>query len=118
VAGTDRRTRLAARRQALLQRSGELRERLALQGRALQPAFGWADQAREGWRWLQAHPWVGLVAAAVLVWRRPRAVWRGAWLVWRGWRLWQRWAPLRDRLSPLWRGAGRGPRQPTGARSS
>ena len=32
MAGTDRRTRLAARRQALLQRSGELRERLALLG--------------------------------------------------------------------------------------
>lgn len=94
MVGTDARARLAARRRALQQRSAELRERLALHGEALAPAFGWADRAREGWRWMRAHPWVPLAGAALLVLRRPRVLWRGAWLAWRGWRVWQRYGPL------------------------
>lgn len=98
MAGGEARQRLAARRQALQQRSTELRERLAMHGAALAPAMDWADRAREGWRWMRAHPWVPVAGAAVLLLRRPRMVWRGVWWMWRGWRLWQRYAIWLDAL--------------------
>ena len=86
----------------LLQRSAELRERLALHGAALQPALAAADSVRAGWRWLRAHPWLPLAAAGLLAWRRPRRLLGLARLAWRGWRLWRR-------VPPRWRGwlAGR-----------
>ncbi|TSE26871.1 YqjK-like protein [Tepidimonas sediminis] len=89
--------RLAARRAALLQRSAELRERLALHAAALEPALAAADSVREGWRWLRAHPWVPLAAAGVLLLRRPRRLFGLVLLAWRGWRLWRR-------VPPRWRG--------------
>ncbi|MDM7456672.1 MAG: YqjK family protein [Tepidimonas sp.] len=98
MAAADAHDRLAARRHALQQRSAELRERLAMHSAALAPAIGWADRAREGWRWLRTHPWVPLAGAVVLVLRRPRMVWRGGWWVWRAWRLWQRYSPWLSRV--------------------
>lgn len=93
--------RLRQRRLALQQRSAELRERLARHGAALEPAFGWAERTQAGWRWLREHPWVPAGAALLLVWRRPRALWRGALLVWRGWRVWQRYGPQVQRWAGL-----------------
>lgn len=96
--------RLAVRRAALLQRSAELRERLAWHGVALQPAFVAADGVRAGWVWLRAHPWLPLVAAGAVVLWRPRRLLTLAVLAWRGWRLWRRVPPrwrdwLADRMS-------------------
>ncbi|MEW6694075.1 YqjK-like protein [Tepidimonas thermarum] len=88
MAPPDLRERLAARQHTLQQRSAELRERLAGHAVALAPAFTWADRARDGWRWVRAHPWVPLALTGVLVLRRPRLLWRGLRLSWRGWRLW------------------------------
>lgn len=93
--------RLRQRRLALQQRSTELRERLARHSVALEPAFDAAQSARDGWRWLRERPWVPAGVALLLVWRRPRAVWRGALLVWRGWRVWQRYGPLVQRGAGL-----------------
>lgn len=91
--------RLARRRAALVQRSGELRERLAWHAQGLQPAFEAADHLRRGWRWLRAHPGWVLLGATVLLWRRPRRVLSWAWLGWRLWRRAQRW----PWLAALWR---------------
>jgi hypothetical protein len=84
------RERLAQRRRALLQRSSELRERLAMQGAAIAPAAVWIDQVRSGWRWLRARPWIATGLVLLLVWRRPRAAGRVAFMIWRGWRWWRR----------------------------
>lgn len=106
------RERLRQRQQALQQRSAELRERLALHGAALEPAFAGAEALRDGWRWTRAHPWVPAAVALLLVLRRPRVLWRGAWLGWRAWRLWQRygarWQAWAGWLA-AWRAAGRAP---------
>jgi YqjK-like protein len=96
----DERTLLVQQRQlALLARSDELRASMALQVASLQPALHWAIRAREGWRWLRAHPEWPLGAALVLVVARPRRSLRWGLRLWSGWRLWQRlrraWAPLR-----------------------
>lgn len=98
------RERLAARRQALLQRSAELRERLSREAQALQPAADGVDRVRAGWRWLRAHPWVPVAGAFALALYRPRRAWAALWLVWRGWRWWRRieplWARVTGRASP------------------
>ncbi|WP_180682483.1 YqjK family protein [Tepidicella baoligensis] len=78
------------RRAELVQRSGLLRERLVAHGRALQPLFQVADQARHTAHWMRAHPWVPLGVVGLLVWRRPRRWWRWAWKGWAAWRLYVR----------------------------
>ncbi|WP_185970035.1 YqjK family protein [Tepidimonas alkaliphilus] len=90
------RAHLAARRAQLLQRSAELRERLALHAAGLQPAFSAVDTLRGGWRWLRRHPWLPLALGVWWMARRPRRVGALAMLAWRAWRSWQR-------LPPRWR---------------
>lgn len=85
----DARARLVARREALLQRSAQLRERLALRGQTLQPALQWAERVRSGWHWLHAHPWVPVISAFVVAAYRPRRAWALLLLAWRGWRRWR-----------------------------
>ncbi|MGQ9724350.1 MAG: YqjK family protein [Tepidimonas sp.] len=94
VSKAEVRAHLAARRGALLQRSAELRERLALHGHALRPVAQWADRVQTGWRWLHAHPWVPVLAAIALAAYRPRRAWTWLLWAWRGWRGWRRWTAL------------------------
>lgn len=90
------RATLWRRRVELVHRSGALRDRLAVHGAALQPAFGVAEQALGTGRWLRAHPWVPAVVALWLALRRPRQtlgwgmkLFRGGRWMWRMARVWQ-----------------------------
>ena len=84
-----RRDELAARQQALLLRSAELRARLALQSNAMRPPLALADQVADGWRWLQAHPaWPAAIAVTLIV-ARPARAWRWGRRVWSAWQLWR-----------------------------
>jgi len=90
---------LQQRREALEHRSTVLRERLAVHGQALAPAFEAAEQVRDAGRWLRDHPWVPALLAAALVLRRPRRALRWGWRLVSGgrwlWRLAQVWGGLR-----------------------
>ena len=84
----ERRERLWLRRQELLLRSDELRDRLELRAHALAPLFRVADGTLRTGRWLRAHPLLLVAALGLLAWRRPRGLVR--WTR-RGWRAWQWW---------------------------
>jgi hypothetical protein len=89
-------------RQALLQsRSGLLRGRLVLQGRAMTPTLAWADQGWAAAQWLRAHPAWPAAALVALVLVRPRRIlgWAGR-AVW-AWQLWRRVQPLLQRAGWL-----------------
>lgn len=89
----ERERALMQRQSALLQRSAVLRERWADDAAGFAPAFGTADLALDGWRWLHAHPqWPGgLLLLALVV--RPRRLWRWGWRAAWVWRLWRRARP-------------------------
>ena len=86
-----------ARHQALDHRCTELQARsaglrlaVAQDAQVLQAPLALADQVRQGWRWLRAHPqWVGVGVAVLVVWR-PRRAWRLGLRLWSAWRLWGR----------------------------
>lgn len=81
---------LAERRERLLVRSAELRQRIAQDGGALAPPLALADGLREGWRWLRTHPEWPAGAALALLLLKPRRALRWASRGWWAWRLWQR----------------------------
>lgn len=87
---------LAARQQALLARSAALRARWQTDLAALRPPLALADQLRDVWRWLYAHPeWpVGLAVAVAVA--RPRRVLNWGLRLWAGWQWWRR---LQNRLA-------------------
>lgn len=81
---------LAARKQALLIRSAELRVLMTQHGRELQAPLAVADQAVAATQWLRAHPqWVAgaLLLVAVL---RPRRALGWASRLWWGWGLYRK----------------------------
>ena len=81
---------LAARRVALVFRSQQLREQLAQDAASLAPVWGVADQVRQGFHWLKAHPvWVGL-AVAVWVIAKPKRLWTWGGRAWGAWKAWRR----------------------------
>lgn len=86
---------LAQRKQALQQRSADLRQTLALQSaQALGPAFVVADRANAVRRFLADHP--AVIAGVVLFLFRRR---NKGWLAWGrrafwGWTTWRRLQPL------------------------
>ena len=82
--------RITIRQQALLRRSAELRQALALQTNVLQTPLALADRLRESWRWLRGHPELPLAAGAILLVLRPRGAWRWGHRLWWGWRALQR----------------------------
>lgn len=86
----DQHAEIEARRARLLARSHTLRYRLGHQSQALQRPLAVADQARNGFAWLKAHPeWlVALVAVPVLL--RPRRALAWTLKLWWGWRLLRR----------------------------
>lgn len=91
---TERRIALALKKQRLLLRSAELRNRLQTQAQTCAPALAAADRLHGGWRWLKRHPAIPVAVLTTLLVARPRGMWR--WLR-RGWLLWQ--------MSSSWRKA-------------
>lgn len=88
---------LAARKQALLIRSAELRVLMTQHARELQPPLALADQAMAATQWLRSHPqWVAGALLLLAVWRPRRAL---------GWasRLWWGWGLYRKARSWLQR---------------
>ena len=91
---------LAQQRQQLQDRSAVLRGQLAADARVLRTPLALADQVRQGWRWLKAHPqWVGVGVALLVVWRPRRLAWLAGRL-WASWRLWQGLQRWRGALAP------------------
>ena len=85
---SERLQQLTLKKQRLLARSTDLRERLIEQSAGFSPAFSFADLLHDGIAMLRRHPeWVVGAAAFVLV-ARPRFVWRWAKRGLVGWRLW------------------------------
>lgn len=88
---------LAIRREQLLLRSAQLRERLRVQTQVLRPALRAADRVRGGVASVREHPGVWLlvvaaVAGAALV--RPRLVVGLGLRAWSGWQMFQRVRPV------------------------
>lgn len=90
--------RIALRQQLLLLRSAELRRDFIEQSAPWQAPLSLADRAREGWRWLRAHPEAVAAGALTLAVLRPRRAWRWGMRLWWGWRLWQRAQKLQARF--------------------
>jgi len=89
---------LRQRQLALLLRSELLRQRLGMEAQALKVPMAWADRARAGWLWVQAHPQWPLAGAATVALLRPRRALRwGLRLLW-AWRGLQRLQQLRKRI--------------------
>ena len=78
------------KREQLLVRSDELRQRLGQQALVLRNPLALADKIRNGYHWLMAHPQLLLLPVAVTVALRPRRVVGWALRAWWGWRLWRR----------------------------
>jgi hypothetical protein len=93
-----RRYELALTRQRLLERSSELRERVAIQSAALTPALEMGDRVRDIAYWARTHPALVVSVVVVVAVVRPRTTWRWTLRVWGAWKFVQRWRIL---LAPL-----------------
>jgi hypothetical protein len=82
---------LAARRERLIMRSGQLRQDAVEQAAVLRPALTMADQLQEAWWWLRAHPEAIAGGVLALALWRPRRVFNMSWRAWSMWKLYQRW---------------------------
>ncbi len=88
---------LAARREQLLLRSAQLRERLNARADVLRPAWRAADRVRSGLRAVREHRALVLMAGTVLgaaLLARPRRVVGLGLKAWSGWQLVRRVRPL------------------------
>lgn len=101
----ERRIARALRKQALLQQSRRLREKLAQQAQPLTPWFHGIDRLRAGLRWLAARPAIPVAMLTALLVARPRAVVR--WLA-RGVGAWQLYRQLHAPSTMAATGAGAG----------
>jgi hypothetical protein len=79
-----------AEQRALLARSARLRARWQADLATLRPPLALADQARDAWQWLRAHPQWPAGLAVVLVVARPRRVLRWGLRLWTAWQWWRR----------------------------
>jgi hypothetical protein len=112
VIGAERSVACARRRERLLMRAADQRERIAALGVELAAPLAGIDRARDALHWMRRHPGVLVAGAAALGIARPRGAFRL--LVWvaRGWAVaralrtseprvgWM----LLPRLIDLWRG--------------
>lgn len=97
---SERLQQLMLKKQRLLARSGDLRERLIEQSAGFSPAFSFADRLHDGIATLRRHPeWVVGALAFMLV-ARPRFVWRWAKRGLVGWRVWRTIQDLLARATP------------------
>ena len=83
----QRELELALKKQQLLMRSAEQRQRMAVYAEGLQPVFSTADKAIAGALWLRQHPAVIAVSSAALFIFRPRFLVRLAVRGYSTWRL-------------------------------
>lgn len=86
---SDRLAELALKKQRLLLRSADLRDRMGVHADGLAPVFVAVDRLREAGAVVRRNPeWVagGIV---VLVVARPRFVWRWVRRGYVGWRMWK-----------------------------
>jgi hypothetical protein len=91
---------LAARRHELVGRSRTLRAQLVVDAQVVAPVLTTADRVRGGVHWIKQHPvWLGIVVAALVVWR-PSRLWRWGSKAWTVWKLWQRVQAAWPRSSP------------------
>lgn len=94
---SERLAELALKKQRLLLRSADLRDRMGAHAQGLAPVFVAVDWLREAGTAARRHPeWVaaGIVAVVVV---RPRFAWR--W-VRRGYLGWRMWTSARKLLAP------------------
>lgn len=92
---------LALRKQRLQIASDGLRADFARNAAGLAPAFGVADCAADGVRWLRRHPQVIVAAGVALVVARPRRAWRWARRAFVGWKVWRKLQGLLDQRQPV-----------------
>jgi len=91
---------LALRKQRLQIASEHLRKDFGQFAAGLAPAFGAADCAVEGARWVGRNPQVLVAAGVALVVIRPRRAWRWARRAFVGWQAWRKLQEFLDRPSP------------------
>lgn len=84
---------VTARQRALLAQSARLRASWQTDLAALRPPLAVADQARDAWQWLRAHPEWPAGLAVVLVVARPRLALRWGLRLWTAWQWWRRLQP-------------------------
>lgn len=86
---SDRLTALTQKKQRLLARSADLCDRMGTHAEGLAPLFRAANRLREAGTVLRRHPeWV-VGAVVVVVFARPRFVWRWVQRGFVGWRMWK-----------------------------
>ena len=92
---------LALRKQRLQIAGDKLRSDFGRYAVGLAPAFGAADCAVEGARWLRRNPQILVAAGVAIVVIRPRRAWRWARRAFVGWQAWRRLHDFLDRPSLL-----------------
>lgn len=86
---TDRLAELALKKQRLLARSADLRDRMGMHAEGLTPLLHAADRLRAAAEAIRRHPeWVA-GAAVLIVILRPRFIWRWVQRGFVGWRVWK-----------------------------
>lgn len=86
---SERLAELALKKQRLLARSSDLRDRVGAHAAGLSPLFVAADRVRAVGAAARRHPeWIA-AAVVVLIVARPRLVWRWAQRGFVGWRIWR-----------------------------
>ncbi|MDK9705069.1 MAG: YqjK-like family protein [Sulfuritalea sp.] len=91
---------LALKKQRLQIASESLRTEFGLCAAGLAPAFGGADCAVEGVRWLRRNPQWIVAAGVALVVARPKRAWRWARRAFVGWQVWRKLRDVLDRRAP------------------
>lgn len=86
---TDRLGELALKKQRLLARSAELRDRIGGHAEGMVPLFDAADRLCAAAAAVRRHPEWAVGAMAVVVVLRPRFVWRWLQRGFVGWRIWK-----------------------------
>jgi hypothetical protein len=91
---------LALKKQRLQIASAGLRSDFGRFASGLAPAFGAADCAVEGGRWLKRNPQLVVAAGVALAVARPARAWRWGRRAFLGWQAWRRLREFLDRRRP------------------
>jgi len=91
---------LALKKQRLQIAGDTLRAEFGQYATGLAPAFGGADCAVEGVRWLRHNPQLVIATGVALAVVRPKRAWRWARRAFVGWQLWRKLRDVLDRRAP------------------